>query len=87
LRHKIHNYDPIPTLPYLHFEEVVVVEVIVVVVEVEVVEATELEVMDHPIVPKLDHTGPMTITVGPMDMIVQRTMTVDHVSSRQLVTK
>jgi hypothetical protein len=73
---------------------VVVVEVVVVVqgevqvaVQAEVVEATELEVMDHPIVPKLDHTGSMTITVGPMVMIVQRTMTADHVSIRQLVTK
>jgi hypothetical protein len=69
----------------------VVVQVVVVQVEVQVVAAvvgaTELEAMDHPIVPKLDHTGPMTITVGPMVMIVQRTMTADHVSISHLVTK
>jgi hypothetical protein len=66
---------------------VVVVVVVQVEVQVEVGGATKLEVMDHPIVPKLDHTGPMTITVGPMVMIVQRTMIAYHVNIRHLVTK
>jgi hypothetical protein len=32
-------------------------------------------------------SGPMTITVGPMVMIVQRIMTADHVSIKHLATK
>jgi hypothetical protein len=62
---------------------------VVVQVEVQVMgeEATELEVMNHPIVPKLDHTIPMTTTARPMVMIVQRTMTAGHVITKHLVTK
>jgi hypothetical protein len=67
--------------------EVVVQVKVQVEVQVVVVAATELEAMDHPIVPKLDHTGPMTTTVGPMVMIVQRTMTADHVIIKHRVIK
>jgi hypothetical protein len=97
LRRKIRNYDPVPTPSYHQAEVVAQVEVVSqaeVVVQVEVKmqvvgeAASELEVMDHPIVPRLDHTGPMTTTtVGPMVMIVQRTMTADHVIIKHLVIK